>query len=290
MKNTFTFLLLFLSVKLMGQTYFSFPVTDAIWTYVQPVFNGQTYSSRVIQYGLNGDTIINSTSYHKIYLGSSPFNDNNATYYGAYREDSNKKIWLVRKQTNTEILYYDFSLNAGDNFCFETQPSGLTCLQVDYVDNILINGVNRRQIHFSYGGQTDVWIEGIGSISKDWGGVWSFVGNMEVYLNCYTENAIALYGNCDYPTNIKQGLSNLSNISIYPNPSQNSIIVDILNSQSDNLSLDIYSAIGVKDLSISDFNSKNPVDISGLQNGQYYVVISNLNGQHWTNKIIKNAP
>lgn len=274
----------------MGQTYFPFPVTGAIWTYAHPYNDVYTHSVTIDQYGLSGDTLINTVSYHKIYLGHPPFNDNNATYYAAYREDSDKKIWLVRKQTNTEILYYDFSLNAGDNFCFEMQPSGLTCLNVDYVDNILIDGVNRRQIHFSYGGQTDVWIEGIGSISKDWDGVWSFVGNLETYLNCYSESSTNLYGTCDFPTSVKNEQLQQSNISVYPNPSQNSISISILNAQSDNLSLDIYSIIGDKLISLAVFNPNNSIDISGLKNGQYNVVIRNTTGQVWTNKIIKNAP
>jgi len=282
-----------------AQTYFSFPTDNATWTFVEYGNNFPTNSTGTSHYGINGDTLINSTTYHKLYVNQgglgainpeSQFIAATATYYAAYREDANKKIWLIRDESSTEILYYDFALNQGDNFCFESQPSGLTCLVVDFVDDILINGANRRQIHFSYGGQNDVWIEGIGSISKDWSGIWSFVGNLSYDLNCYKENLTTLYGQCDYPTSIINSVSENDNISIYPNPALSKINIDLQLNSSDNLSLDIYSTMGIKVLSVIDFNSKTSVDISSLTSGQYVAVISNSMGNIWTKKIIKYAP
>ncbi|MBC7864965.1 MAG: hypothetical protein IAF38_18470, partial [Bacteroidia bacterium] len=188
MKKILCSVFLFCALRFSAQTYYPFATDSATWTVVEYGYGTIPPQTGTWHYGMAGDTIFNGLLYSKLYvnqgsLGSvNPepvFNLQTATYLGAIREDSTKKI-LFRKWSDTiEILRYDFSLNVGDTFCFNNEPCGIQCHQVAAVDSILINGAYRRQIHFSYGGQSETWIEGIGSIVGAFEFFWCFTGNIE---------------------------------------------------------------------------------------------------------------
>jgi hypothetical protein len=81
------------------------------------------------------------------------------------------------------------------------------------------------------------------------------------------------------------GINNLnSNIyNIYPNPTSNTINIDIDNS-SDITSIEIYNAIGQRIYHTNNF--KNQIDISEFQSGVYFLSIETLRGRT-TKQIIK---
>src|SRR5690606_18135488 len=92
------------------QTYYPFPDSVAIWKQTSSFYEGND-----IHYALfmNGDTIINSNTYSKLYYSSTPNNIDtvNSLYYGAIREN-NKKIYFFPDSL------YNLYLNPGYTFCF----------------------------------------------------------------------------------------------------------------------------------------------------------------------------
>ena len=227
-KLTIVIAFAFVSLNVNAQIYYPMPTDSATWTVVEYGYGTSPPETGVTHFGLFGDTIINTLTYHKIYhnpggLGTvnpeTAFNLQTATLYGVFREDISKKVWFRQLPFDTtDILTYDFALNLGDTFCFRNEPCGVLCHPVSLVDSILVNGSFRRQIHFNYGGQEEAWIEGIGSKFDNWVGNWCFIGNIAWFLNCYSEYGVHIYGTCDYPTGINELANQNYSLKIFPNP------------------------------------------------------------------------
>ena len=238
-------------------------------------------------FGLSGDTVINALTYHKIYfnpgaLGSvnpdTAFNLFTATLYGVFREDISKKVWFRKSPLDTtDILIYDFALHLGDTFCFNNEPCGVLCHPVSLVDSILVNGSYRKQIHFTYGGQQEVWIEGIGSKFDNWEGSWCFSGNIAWFLNCYTEHSNHVYGTCDYPTGINE-ITNQNNYpKIFPNPVSNFLTIENATSGT---TISVENVLGENILSQKLFYDKSQINLEFLVNGIYILRFSEKNYQN----------
>ena len=68
---------------------------------------------------LMGDTIINETTYKKLFFHSyiEEFTPDSLQYIAAMREDSlNQKVYFIWKNHEEEVLLYDFSLEVGNTF------------------------------------------------------------------------------------------------------------------------------------------------------------------------------
>lgn len=72
--------------------------------------------------------------------------------------------------------------------------------------------------------------------------------------------------------------SNESNFSIYPNPANDQLTIDVENGVTQNLSLTIYNEIGGVVKTVSIHQIKQQFDISELSNGFYLVELKSLNG------------
>ncbi|MGZ3864250.1 MAG: T9SS type A sorting domain-containing protein [Bacteroidia bacterium] len=102
----------FVRINAQAGVYHSFPVADGYWQYkhtnsLNPGIHTQT------RLGINGDTIINTLTYHKVYsLFDSTLNSPWSTYYGCFREQ-NKQVF-AKFGNNAETLLYDFNLAIGD--------------------------------------------------------------------------------------------------------------------------------------------------------------------------------
>jgi hypothetical protein len=212
-----------------AQTYYPFPTDSASWSVEEYLWNSFPGSNGCIahHYGLAGDTIINSLAYSKLYGNNLPsnfpyydtaFNLPTAAYVASIREDLSKRVWLREPTDTVDQLYYDFSLNVGDTFCFNYFGQG--CQPVTFVDSILIDGNYRRQIHFSPFNM-ESWIEGIGS-TTGWF-QWQYTGSWSWQLLCFSENQMQIYGtnycHCDTYTGLSQSTVSENNFTkLYPNP------------------------------------------------------------------------
>ncbi|MCX6256973.1 MAG: T9SS type A sorting domain-containing protein [Bacteroidia bacterium] len=191
-----TAFIIFFSLRFVqGQTYHPLVKESSVWNvtvvnYSLYPWEQDTYSTT--SWLILGDTMINSINYKKlstgIYCNDTSSDISNFTYTGAIREDSTKKVFLLKD--STEYILYDFSLNTGDTFIY--QPgyySNCYHLIITGLDSVLINGEYHKKyiIQPDFNGWTYDWIEGLGSLTSliDYVYPW---GNFDVHLSCYFEN------------------------------------------------------------------------------------------------------
>lgn len=158
------------------------------------------------QFQFNGDTIINSSVYKKVYKSGwvdstliqcytgTPFG-----YQGALRDDSlQKKVFLIRPGNTTEDLVYDFNLNVGDTVRTILYDSLAGCpdIIIGYIDSVFINGTwhtrwNTTNIGcFAVGA---MYVEGIGSLFGLLDYYIEFEGGPD--LICINNNGTIVYPN-----------------------------------------------------------------------------------------------
>ena len=134
---------------------------------------------------LQGDTLINETGYIKAYR--SFYEDKSqAGYAGCLRQDGDK-VYIIGKDKTAEILLYDFGLEAGDSFTFDSsfEDGGFIITEtVSATDSITIGGIKHKRVLFSQG-EHGAWIEGIGStddIMTHY--TWNIAGGPGYHLLC----------------------------------------------------------------------------------------------------------
>lgn len=248
-----------------AQEYFPFPDTNAIW------------SVNIYKFSISGDTVINNKTYKKYYrtTGDSVFAFENASYYAAVREDSNKKIRGIKHDSQTEYLLYDFSLEIGDSVYvspFENlNPYGIDSigLLVLDTDSVLINETYRKRYKFttldwnSNWWTYEYWIEGIGS---DYGlfsggtfvpGACKSVQDIYFYrLLCYQEGDYIEYFAPEYlnsstcfvpvPSGIVDREKKEPDVKLFPNPviGQSNLVIKDFTDKS--LFVSFYNLYGQK--------------------------------------------
>lgn len=211
----------------------------------EPFRTGTVWSVNDFKFGSVGDTIIEGITYMKIYKQSEPqafsFDVSRATYWGALRNDILKKQvyfavlpgtevydamnhLLYVTERDTDLLFYDFSLNLGDTvtchffeednrhvirtemcrveygsiYAGQIQIGGgaIQSVFLPFYDNDSIvsigeDGGIRRMIvkGVTPVGETVLWIEGVGSSS-------GFLSQSDSYLSaCGGANRLICYCN-----------------------------------------------------------------------------------------------
>ena len=120
-------------------------------------------------YKLEGDTVVDGTTYKKLLTTQSEQYDNWGLW-GLLRETNERQVFSRKYRWNhtfeSETLLYDFSIEPGDSICYG-ESSCLLLLRKS--DTILDDGTVRKRYDFQYkdGGylmdEYETWIEGIGS-------------------------------------------------------------------------------------------------------------------------------
>lgn len=252
------FFLLQMQIKLQAQEYVPFPDSNAIWSEV--FTNEQPFEIETYQYGISGDTIINTIQYQKIYL----LNDTvyplvTGQYCGAIREDSTKIIFVIDCNCaypgsgQDEVILYDFSKSIGDTVFVGIDGLGPTgYLIINYIDSMLIEDDYRKTFHFL--GYEEYWIEGMGSTR----GLFSPIqaqppGFQKWKLICFNQDNEVKYLNPEFNTcfpiltgiNTKELENN--NIKIFPHPVINISVIDFMNNTSFMYQyIDFYNIFGQK--------------------------------------------
>lgn len=286
------------------QDYHAFPTDSAYWDFggwdviMDPAPNEQYCVN--YRYALRGDTILNGTTYSKLYsngpqelyfdnCGIEEFYLQQATYQAALREDSTKKIWIREAGDTTEMLYWDFALDTGDTFCFD-YISQSWCLPVSKIDSILISGDYRKQIHFqSY----DTWIEGIGGwkgleeLHKSAGASWfaCFTDQREQILHKFED----LFS-CGNITDVEPLSASDEAFKIHPNPVTKTNYITINHISGDQYYINMYTMLGQNIRSVKTYKEKTLIDTYGLNEGVYLIVIIDKQGERWAKRVIINAP
>jgi len=282
MKKLFIFSLLF-GLFLQGspaQTYTPFPDSNAVWNVLETIsYYTDSAKYNTVHYALFGDTVINATSYSKLFYNDGVIDSTillastNTKYHGALRQEIlAKKIFFLPKDSVEEILLYDFNLNIGDTFFIPIQQFSWTnILLCMYKDSILINNLYRKTYHMWHPLSLtwSKWIEGIGSNK---GLLYDF-NNIEANhkLLCFYANDTLTYrldSNTDFPSapyynyfyyygcyydstlTITTSLINLkenNDAEIYPNPLTQSTTISIPESfQLNNIIIAVFDLQGRK--------------------------------------------
>ncbi len=288
MKNIFTIVLLASTLIAKSQTsiYHPFPDSNAIWN-VHHAYGEGLYDC--YSYFINGDTMINSLPYHKIYVsgyeqgfywcfgGTLTLN----RYCGAFRQDKNfRKVYMVQPDSSTEVIYFDFSVSKSDSVVvLYGYPTS-----VFDVDSIVIDGNYRKELIIPSLDFPEEIIEGIGSsiggffphsiqVENDW------------WLECFDQDGEMLYG--FGPCTIYNGINEQKPdqpVSLYPNPVNDKL--NLLIKESGKMNLSIYDLTSRCILKKEVSNSAQ-INTSQLSNGIYIYKLQNEKGILSTGKIIK---
>jgi hypothetical protein len=248
-KFLFAFLMLVLTIATgQAQTNVYHPFPDsAVWRvdyYYNNPWQFPCYARYYFQYYAEGDTLINTGVYKKIYRSSVQVDTLSCTppmnppvapasgYVGALKDDPQaNKTYFIFPDSDTDSLLYDYNLNIGDTLKgilvshFLWSNPNLVVLSTDSVS---INGQFSKRWNFGLTGH-DTYpyiIEGIGSnvglIEPMYTYAFDFTDR---YLVCVMDSTETYYVSdynssvgCELITNGKSEISITEKLSVCPNP------------------------------------------------------------------------
>ncbi len=243
----------------------------------------------------DGDSLTGEQSYKKVFSCDDSLREN-VEYKGLMREQY-KKTYFIPKDSTTEYLLYDFSLEKGMSFeCTEYRWQQSVNLYVKEVDSVEINGFMKKRIQFSIDSTSeqivDTWIENLGNlddflypmnkliISGSVSNLLCFFQNEELtyknprYAKCYYDNAEEL------PASTQ--ITVVENCNVFPNPVHD--ILTIACSGKTVSRIEIFNISGEK---VYTQTNAEPISMSSFSKGLYLLKIYDNNGQISTYKIIK---
>lgn len=313
LKLLFILLLPFFAI---AQPYKPIPDSNAYWIIEEGDGGpGHYYYTYSLSETLD-DTIINSTTYIKLFIGNSP----NPDYYGAFRNDTDGKSFVVPKYSEQEYVLRDLSKNAGDtikNVAYDLFGDGIDIWALDfYVESTGIascDSTNYKVLYLSTviedtipGVNPDeplVWIEKIGSIG---GGILNshslFLAIKDLY--CMQDNDTIYHANlvnvheamitcendiCVRPTSIDESGLNKYEIQVSPNPFNDLVTINNL-PYNIPIELGIFNQLGqlVFQKTLLDNQPLQRIKINAtLQAGLYVIKIQSKNTVLFTHKIVK---
>jgi len=285
----------------------SFPDSNAIWNMNIDYYDEyDEIEIEEILYGLKGDTLINDTLYHKLYILSDTTleNKNLEKYLGGFRQDS-QKVWFRPYQVNeTEFLLYDFSEQLDDTIWhnaglyikynleheFSTGGSGVL---YSVIEDIYEYRGFKIFVLFSQSAPSgqDEWIDGIGSKCGLFGSVIMHPLSVTEYnLACFKQNDTVKYENnlkcnrcfCKGYIGTVEKETNIDGIAVFPNPADNSLSIEVKKPFT-SISIEIIdekgSVIYCKEL------LENPVNVSNISKGIYFIKLK-IDGDEIVKKVI----
>lgn len=309
MKKTFVLivmqfaLIISLSLKAQTQSYEYIPIVKEglqIWTTDQKYgqYNEQYRYERLAL--TEEDTIIDGKSYKKLYsFTEREFNIETATFVCGIRENENKQVFVASYHNQQEFLLYDFSLTEGDSILAESNGEYDLYFNVTDVDTIDYNGVERRKITLQFYNYAWVtWIEGIGNkegLLMDWRSYTMAMDPMpNVRLRCYEHNEECLYSDFSFNESIYDCYTPLytgleenetqNNILLYPNPAKERLYI---NTSIPIKQMTICNLLGQEIQKYNNLETTSSIDISGLNEGVYFVKLSTEKGVHTTKIIVE---
>ncbi len=292
-RNILLVLFLLVVIFAKSQTYYPFQTDTAQWNVdsydgsnMQPVH--RTYS-----YFINGDTIIDTLLYSKIYEDMAVYDtiiDTISAYYlGGLREDNNKHIYFKPSEIyimfslkcgliNTdldEFLLYRFDLSIGDTFNLNQHTIGAGDYSVFDIDSVLIGQHYRKRFmirNFNNMFGDDHWIEGIGSLQSLFGPT-CFPFEAWDQLLCYKDpntDFVSYMSFEDDCTGFVVGAyeNKQPNIHIYPNPCRTKLNIEIASGRRIS-EINVYNLLGQN--IIHEKIETDNLDVSSITTGVYII-------------------
>jgi hypothetical protein len=273
-KLTLLIFILLVSLEGICQKYIPFDLSNGLWTceyftkggffdfYQIDGEYGSDYVTENVKFYFNGDTLINDTLFTKLYyIGiATPTTTpqrNIYGYFGAIRNDSLRKmVWF-----NDKVLY-DFNLQLGDSYKYNCDESENIIYSIDSVLYC-----NKYHNFKDSQNNNQFIIEGIGS---SYGLIPIKCSLSNSNLKCYSEKN----KNCDtckIPNIIRSVSTN--NLSVFPNPTNNYVII------SSEATISLIEIIDITGRIIYAKNGfvDNKIEIPIQTNGYYILKIKTIN-------------
>jgi len=271
------------SLLLNAQPYIPFPTDHSQWNNVSTWYDGGqwgTYTSSNYQYIMDGDTIINSIGYKKMYAA---YGEEVSEYIGALREDTEKNIYFFPgiqsfnyvnfPSDSSEYLLYTFNnLDVGTVLSINNH-NNITVVQID---SVLLGETYHKRYYLTNTAMFDeYWIEGVGS-DQELFSAYSSEFEWDLFTLCFKPDSLNTYyinspdGQDWCIFNVGTNDLEISNFSIYPNPSSESIKIS---GEMDGNSRYLVSDISGKIILQSNLENDFQISTTKLASGVYSITI-----------------
>jgi len=227
-KNIFALLMLIVSFTIQAQTIDPASEWRVNYTYWEPELFVDHY---FYKYFINGDTIIDSKDYLKIFKSGYFYRDMTQEPDYNYFENifsgfllAENDKWFVF-EGNQEMLLYDFNLNVDDTVysAYSSNPENPEVpIIITAIDSVVVNNIYKKRFHLNLENGAGYIIEDIGATSGLFENMFFFNSLSE--LICFAENGISLWGasteECDLAVLINESNALINPCTIFPNPAQ----------------------------------------------------------------------
>lgn len=296
----FTIFIIFLSLTISAQQASRFPIKPgSVWRINyefccgEDGFNHQN-GDEEYKYYIDGDTVINSKNYFKLYKTGILFLDSpfpiNHKYICAIRDTANK-FYFVDEGENSEVLLYDFDAEVGEPL----QPDGFPVDEIDTLEN------GRKRYYFFiitvHCGSANTIIEGIGWLGGllEGNSCSGHPGVRGSYTVCYTEDDEVVYLT-DHTRNGNPVTCNLEITPVKETKSENEMGIVVLPDKmlefifpevtGETWNLSIYSVSGIQ-LVNKHILLSQPVSVENFNSGTYIARIQSQNQNYVVKFIIE---
>jgi len=230
----------------------------------------------------DGDSIVNGFSFKKVFSCNDELHTN-IKFEGLMRENE-QKTYIIKPNSETEYLLYDFSLEEGTSFEYWDflYPIMAMNLFVKTIDFIEINGALKKRINLT-GSPTsdwiiDIWVEGMGSMSGILHPCYKIFTDGGVNsLLCFFQDDELIFKNSEYSKCYYDNIEDLFQVSVkdiqqdlirlYTNENN---LLHIVNGN--DIPFFIYDIQGRNIKSITPANDNVVFDLSNFPKGLYIVV------------------
>ncbi len=292
--------------KVSSQDYVPMAVDGAHWIVgYDEMATPQPYDA-LWEYHTLGDTIVGEHTYLKVYWRELEINNdfappfNSATPYelvGLLREDfKERKVYAIQLSTpplsyfhgcpiGEESLLFDFSLTVGDTASFCVLPDVFGALEISYLIDVILWGLETREFLLSDG---SVYYEGIGS---NYGLFEEMFAPFKKQNDRYVVSTFLEYycrdTPCDYLVSTEASPHNTS-VVIHPNPAASEFMLQLPEyirvSQS---RIELYGPAGRLLITSQPTSHLQNFNVSHLPKGLYLLRL--WDGERWlVTKIVVN--
>ena len=250
------------------------------WSYCDVVKREvDQYDLTYTRYYFKGDTVMNGTTYKKLYQEDC---DGAINYVAAMREDG-MKVYLADNELPDagEKLIYDFGLSVGDSMGDDVLQDA-SLVQTEDGDG--------DRMKFDFG--LDTWIEGFGSLERPLHQPLSpiLLYELGVRLNWQKRDGVIIYKTDGFWFNENECETSLS--PILPaaqdirisQPAQGMLC--IATDAEEAFDVDIYDLSGQQLLSLQGTSGQH-LDVSALPDGMYIAVLHFADGTRHSEKVVK---